>query len=127
MFFEEIFVRTGNLTLHEEVDNAVLGWSGPAPQLSDIVDLLVSKVPINLVSLLTWIALYRLTPRKDDECEIIAMLKSRLDAGRKQYGPWKISDDRDYSAEALEEVLDALHYVAAGLLRFKNDPKKLRN
>ena len=33
------------------------------------------------------------------------------------YGCWQVSDGRDYHTEALEEVLDALNYCAAELVR----------
>jgi hypothetical protein len=52
-----------------------------------------------------------------DEQTIVKALVDRLDSGRQSYGPWRIDDGRQYEAEALEEVLDALHYVAAQLVR----------
>ena len=59
-----------------------------------------------------------------DEKEIITALLGRLKLGRKTYGPWRVDDGRDYRQEALQEVLDGLHYCAAELVRlshFKND------
>jgi DNA polymerase-3 subunit epsilon len=53
----------------------------------------------------------------DDEQEILGVLLSRLELGRRQYGPWSVHDGRDYPAEAYEEVLDGLHYCAAELVR----------
>ena len=65
--------------------------------------------PTNLVQ--------RISQMPTDEQSIIKALIDRLDAGRQAYGPWRIDDSRQYEAEALEEVLDALHYVAAQLVR----------
>ncbi|MCP4674545.1 MAG: hypothetical protein GY854_03310 [Deltaproteobacteria bacterium] len=59
-----------------------------------------------------------------DEKAIITALLQRLCSGRETYGPWRVDDGRDYRQEALAEVLDALHYCAAELVRlsrFKND------
>jgi DNA polymerase-3 subunit epsilon len=52
-----------------------------------------------------------------DERAITTTLLDRLDAGRKQYGAWNVHDGRDYEHEALEEVLDGLHYLAAALVK----------
>lgn len=54
-----------------------------------------------------------------DERAILESLLDRLEQGLGSYGPWNINDDRDYEAETLEEVIDALHYSAAGLLRLR--------
>jgi hypothetical protein len=59
----------------------------------------------------------RISGMPADEQTIIKALVDRLDTGRQSYGPWRIDDGRQYEAEALEEVLDALHYVAAQLVR----------
>jgi len=59
----------------------------------------------------------RILDLEDDEYEILQTLLDRLEVGRRQYGPWHVDDGRDYPAEALEEVLDGLHYVAAELVR----------
>jgi len=59
----------------------------------------------------------RLTGLAGDERQIAEAVLSRLDAGRIAYGPWHVDDGRDYPAEAYEEVLDGLHYVAAELVR----------
>jgi hypothetical protein len=56
-----------------------------------------------------------------DERKIIGELINRMDAGRRVYGPWRLADGRDLPAEALEEVLDALHYCAAALVRLGAD------
>ena len=60
---------------------------------------------------------YRISQMPTDEQTIIKALVDRLDTGRQSYGPWHIDDGRQYEAEAMEEVLDALHYVAAQLVR----------
>jgi hypothetical protein len=52
-----------------------------------------------------------------DEAAILDLLAERLRAGRGTYGPWRVTDGRHYPREALAEVLDALHYCAAELLR----------
>ncbi|MBD3292165.1 MAG: hypothetical protein GF393_04520 [Armatimonadia bacterium] len=54
------------------------------------------------------------------ERAIMRLLLTRLEAGRAEYGPWVVDDDRDYHTEALEEVVDALHYVAALMLRARS-------
>ncbi len=54
----------------------------------------------------------------EDEREIIEALIKRMEQGRKTYGPWNVNNDkRNNPQEALEEVLDALHYCAAELVR----------
>ncbi len=52
-----------------------------------------------------------------DERAIVELLRQRLDDGRRQYGPWRVDDGRDNPREALAEVVDALHYCAAELVR----------
>ncbi|MCC6649272.1 MAG: hypothetical protein IT374_27345 [Polyangiaceae bacterium] len=52
-----------------------------------------------------------------DERAIVETLLRRLDEGRLQYGPWRVDDGRDNPREALAEVVDALHYCAAELVR----------
>jgi DNA polymerase-3 subunit epsilon len=59
----------------------------------------------------------RLTSLAADERQICETLLSRLEQGRKQYGPWRVDDGRDYPSEAYAEVLDGLHYIAAELVR----------
>ena len=60
---------------------------------------------------------HRISQMPLDEQALVQTLVDRLDAGRQRYGPWRLDDDRRYQVEALEEVLDALHYVAAQLVR----------
>jgi hypothetical protein len=57
-----------------------------------------------------------------DERAILEALLDRMEAGRLQYGPWKVSDGRKYPAEAFQEILDALHYCAAELVRLGRTP-----
>lgn len=52
-----------------------------------------------------------------DEKRIMLTLLSRMERGRKTYGPWRLNDGRNFPREALHEVLDALHYSAAELAR----------
>ncbi len=52
-----------------------------------------------------------------DERAILAILLDRMELGRKQYGPWDVNDGRHYPSETLAEVIDALHYSAAELVR----------
>jgi hypothetical protein len=61
----------------------------------------------------------RIESLKQDERAIIEILIERIELGRKLYGPWHVTDGRRYPAEALDEVMDALHYCAAGLLQVR--------
>ena len=54
---------------------------------------------------------------REDEIAIVEALLDRLERGRKDYGPWKVDDGRNYPKEALAEVVDALHYCAAELVK----------
>jgi len=58
----------------------------------------------------------RIEALEADERAIVDVLLDRIEQGRKVYGPWRVNDGRDYNAEALEEIIDALHYCAAALL-----------
>lgn len=51
----------------------------------------------------------------DIELRILAEIQSRLLIGQDQYGKFQITEPRDLSREALEEVLDALVYSARRL------------
>lgn len=53
----------------------------------------------------------------DDERAIVETIVERLEAGRHVYGLWNVADGRNNSREALAEVLDALNYCAAELVR----------
>jgi len=59
----------------------------------------------------------RLVGLQADERQICDALLGRLEQGRRQYGPWRVDDGRDYPNETYAEVLDGLHYVAAELVR----------
>ena len=52
-----------------------------------------------------------------DERAIVEALLDRLAMGRKNYGRWRVDDGRNYPKEALAEVIDALHYCAAELVK----------
>jgi hypothetical protein len=55
---------------------------------------------------------------EEDELTIAHKVLSRLVLGHDAYGAWQIEDDpRDYTAEALEEVVDALHYCIAAIVQ----------
>ncbi|MBE7449178.1 MAG: hypothetical protein HS111_09860 [Kofleriaceae bacterium] len=54
-----------------------------------------------------------------DERKILGTCARRLSAGKKSYGEWTLDDGRDYATEAFEEVIDGLHYAAAGLLKIR--------
>ena len=60
---------------------------------------------------------------KGDEREIVNALLDRINQGRDVYGQWEVRDNRDYKKEALEEIIDGLHYVAAALIRQKRSEK----
>lgn len=58
---------------------------------------------------------------KTDEEQILQLLTERITEGRTRYGPWRVDDGRDYPREALDEVIDALHYCAAALVRLRRE------
>jgi hypothetical protein len=55
------------------------------------------------------------------EQDLIEIILTRIENGRRVYGPWKIKDGRSYNEEALQEIIDALHYCAVGLLEIRDD------
>ena len=59
----------------------------------------------------------RIEALQADEQAIVEKLLDRIEQGRDVYGPWKVDDGRDYQSEALDEVIDALHYCAAALVK----------
>ena len=61
----------------------------------------------------------RIASLREDERAIVEALLDRIEQGRQEYGPWKVNDGRDYPQEAFDEVIDALHYCAAALLKKK--------
>ena len=56
---------------------------------------------------------------QSDERVVAEAALVRLDQGRPVYGPWRLDDGRDYPKEAFAEVIDALHYCAAELVRLR--------
>jgi hypothetical protein len=56
-----------------------------------------------------------------DEQHVLGLLWDRLDQGRETYGAWNVDDGRNYPREALEEVLDGLHYCAAALVNLARE------
>jgi len=49
------------------------------------------------------------------------MISDRLDLGQSKYNQdVPINDNRDFTQEALEELLDACVYLSAQILRIKN-------
>jgi len=61
-----------------------------------------------------------------DELQIAELVVQRLGDGREQYGAWDVNDRRDYLQEAVEEVVDALHYSGAALLRAQREAARRR-
>ena len=61
----------------------------------------------------------RIAVLPEDERAILEVLLERMGKGRQQYGVWNVDDRRDYPAETLDEVIDALHYCAAALVRLR--------
>ena len=59
----------------------------------------------------------RIEALQADERAIVEVLLNRMEQGCEVYGPWRVDDGRDYPAEALAEVIDALHYCAAALVK----------
>ena len=54
-----------------------------------------------------------------DERAILETLLDRLEQGQDEYGRWDVEDRRDYGEEAFTEIIDGLHYCAAGLVRIR--------
>jgi hypothetical protein len=59
----------------------------------------------------------RLAGFSADERSIVGTIVERLADGRRVYGPWRVDDGRNNPKEALAEVMDALNYCAAELVR----------
>ena len=73
---------------------------------------------ISLNSAIIPYSMYNIRENVNDK--IIALLKERLELGAKKYGHENIiSDNRDFTQEALEEVLDCMVYAACKLLELK--------
>jgi hypothetical protein len=59
--------------------------------------------------------------------EIISLVKSRMEKGRKEYGHGLIQNSGyDWVQEALEEALDLSIYLSAKLIEIKNAEEKIR-
>jgi DNA polymerase-3 subunit epsilon len=52
-----------------------------------------------------------------DEDAILSALSARLTEGKATYGAWRVDDGRNNPGEALLEVMDALNYCAAQLVK----------
>ena len=92
-----------------------LGIDGSEPHraLSDAErSLALARCLLPEASLLT-----RVRSLEADERAVVETIVARIDAGQRDYGPWRTDDARSYPAEALAEVLDALNYCAAELVR----------
>ncbi|MFH0902398.1 MAG: hypothetical protein V2A73_17340, partial [Pseudomonadota bacterium] len=61
-----------------------------------------------------------------DEGVVVEAILDRIVQGRAVYGPWRVNDGRDYPEEALAEVIDALHYCAAELVRLRRERDEAR-
>lgn len=59
------------------------------------------------------------------ERQIAELVIERLLQGGEDYGPWKLDDPRDNLDEALEEVIDAMHYCAAELVRLRDHRNRM--
>lgn len=56
----------------------------------------------------------------DDEKRVLELVEEGLSSGREVYGPLEIDEDnRDWLEEAIEELRDALVYIAAKLVEIK--------
>jgi len=59
---------------------------------------------------------------------ILKLLEDRIELGKRQYPEeLDVNDGRDWHQEALEEILDALIYIAAKLLQLKEKSNGNRN
>ena len=57
--------------------------------------------------------------------EIMSMIEKRLEKGKREYGDQiNVYDGRDWIEETLEEVLDALVYLTAELLKLRDSKKR---
>jgi hypothetical protein len=54
----------------------------------------------------------------EDELAVLVLIAGRLEKGRGVYGELRIArDGRDFGAESLEEILDALSYCGMALVQ----------
>ncbi len=65
-------------------------------------------------------------PFDGDEDAILAVQAARLTEGKHTYGKWRVGDGRNNPGEALLEVLDALNYCAAELVRLSRANGEVR-
>lgn len=74
--------------------------------------------------------------QKDDNDEILELLKGRLQLGRERYSHGVIVDedttkygteDNDWELMALEEMLDGLIYTTASIIRYRRKKKLIEN
>ena len=55
---------------------------------------------------------------------ILGLIEERLELGRKKYGHENVKDDgRNFTIEALEEILDCCVYIAAKLIEVEGNNK----
>ena len=66
--------------------------------------------------------------KKDDNEEILDLIKERLELGKERYGHGVIVNDdttkygtenNDWQSMAMEEMLDGMVYIAASMIRYK--------
>lgn len=63
----------------------------------------------------------------DCNSEIISLVKSRMEKGRKEYGHGLLQNSGyDWIKEALEEALDMSIYLSAKLIEIQNEEAKIR-
>jgi len=65
--------------------------------------------------------LERATSRRmdGDEHEVLELVRKRLEKGHVDYGDLDVCDGRDWEAEALDEALDGVVYLAAAILEMQ--------
>lgn len=51
------------------------------------------------------------------EREVLLTIAHRLHSGLRRYGPLSADDDRDWRAETVEELVDAIAYLTIDLMR----------
>lgn len=62
-----------------------------------------------------------------DHVEIFELLIAKAERGSDAYGLLHVSGDpRDFEAEARDELLDAVHYLGAAIVRLKRECDGLR-
>jgi hypothetical protein len=61
--------------------------------------------------------------QNSDEQRVLDLIQARMLAGRRQYGPLDLATDgRDFRVETLEELLDAIVYLACWLVKLRAAP-----